>query len=88
MADADADDRLLAEEAFIEADFAGPLAFVEDGEELIQYLRQAGRYSSAVRPALILLDLNMPRKTGHKALGEIKADPNLRDIPGVVETRP
>jgi CheY-like chemotaxis protein len=87
MADAAAD-RLLAEEAFIEADFAGQLAFAEDGEELIQYLRYAGCYSSALRPSRIFLDLNMPRKTGHEALGEIKADPNLCDIPVVVETRP
>jgi len=62
---------------------------VEDGEELMDYLRQEGAYTApgaAPRPGLILLDLNMPRKDGREALQEIKTDPSLRRIPVVVLT--
>jgi CheY-like chemotaxis protein len=62
---------------------------VEDGEELMEYLRRQGRYvdqKDAPLPGLILLDLNMPRKDGREALKEIKADPELRRIPIVVLT--
>lgn len=62
--------------------------FLEDGEELTDYLFRRGRWASvdAPRPELILLDLNMPRKDGREALAEIKADPDLRRIPVVVLT--
>lgn len=89
MADDDADDRLLASEALAESGTRGALLFVEDGEELLDYLRRRGRWSppaEAPRPGLILLDLNMPRKDGRQALREIKADPALRRIPVVVLT--
>jgi len=89
MADDDADDRLLAKDALAECHLAGGLRFVENGEELLDYLFQRGKYgeaTSAPRPGLILLDLNMPRKDGHEALREIKADPALRRIPVVVLT--
>ena len=89
MADDDPDDRLLAEEAFEEARLVNTLYFVEDGEELMDYLYQRGTHSSAVtspRPGLILLDLNMPKKDGREALREIKADPHLRRIPVVILT--
>jgi CheY-like chemotaxis protein len=59
---------------------------VVDSEELLDYLRRLGRDadpSPASRPGLILLDLNMPRKDGHEALAEIKADPELRQIAAV-----
>jgi CheY-like chemotaxis protein len=62
---------------------------VEDGEELLDYLRRRGRYAPpapAPVPGLVLLDLNMPRKDGREALAEIKADPELRKIPVVVFT--
>ncbi len=65
------------------------LRFVEDGEELIEYLNRAGRYSdpeSAPRPAVMLIDLNMPKKDGREALREIKADPLVRQIPIIVLT--
>ena len=68
---------------------ANQLYFVEDGEELMDYLNHRGEYSdpeSAPRPSLILLDLNMPRKDGREALKEIKSDPALRRIPIVVLT--
>ena len=89
MADDDEDDRLMAEEALKEAKLLNPVKFVKDGEELLDYLYQRGEYSngkSAPRPGLILLDLNMPRKDGREALREIKADPELKQIPIVVLT--
>lgn len=89
MAEDDPDDRMLSEEALQEAHILNDLRFVADGEELIDYLNNRGRYQrpdSAPRPSLILLDLNMPRKDGREALGEIKSDPELRSIPVVVLT--
>lgn len=89
LADDDADDRMLTKEALAESRLANDLRFVEDGEDLLNYLRRNGRYASAdasPRPGLILLDLNMPRKDGREALREIKSDPNFRSIPIVVLT--
>ncbi len=89
MADDDADDRLLAADALAECRLANDLHFVENGEELLDYLYRRGRFSdaaSAPRPGLILLDLNMPKKDGREALREIKADPELRKIPVIVLT--
>ena len=88
MADDDADDRMLAREAMEESRLGNPFYFVEDGQDLMDYLRRAGRWASgeAPRPGLILLDLNMPRKDGRQALREIKSDPELRSIPVVVLT--
>lgn len=89
MADDDADDRLMTQEAFEESRLANDLRFVEDGVELLDYLQRRGRYTdpaSSPRPGLILLDLNMPRKDGREALREIKADPQLRSIRIVVLT--
>lgn len=89
MADDDADDRLLAKDALTECRLANDLHFVENGEELLDYLRRQGRFTNladAPRPGLILLDLNMPRKDGREALKEIKADPKLCTIPVVVLT--
>jgi CheY-like chemotaxis protein len=59
---------------------------VVDGEEAIAFLRRAGKHSNAVRPGLMMLDLNLPRKTGHEVLNEVKTDPNLRQIPVVIFT--
>ena len=89
MADDDADDRLMAKEALTEAHLTNELRFVEDGEQLVDYLKRRGKFSSpsdSPRPGLILLDLNMPRKDGREALKEIKEDPELRRIPVVVLT--
>jgi CheY-like chemotaxis protein len=86
MADDDADDRMLAKEALEESRVANDLRFVEDGEELMDYLYRRGNHTDAPRPGLILLDLNMPKKDGREALKEIKADPDLRRIPVVVMT--
>jgi len=89
MADDDADDRELTREALVESRLLNDLHFVEDGVQLLDYLHHRGVYSrpgSAPRPGVILLDLNMPRKDGREALREIKADPELRNIPIVVLT--
>ena len=89
MADDDPDDRLLTAEALRESRLPNDLRFVENGEELLDYLRRRGRWanpSDSPRPGLVLLDLNMPRMDGREALAEIKADPELRRIPVVVLT--
>jgi CheY-like chemotaxis protein len=89
MADDDADDRLMAKKALEEYRLRNGIRFVEDGEELMDYLRRRGKYAdpaSSPEPGLVLLDLNMPRKDGREALAEIKADPALRHIPVVVLT--
>ncbi|MGK7393987.1 MAG: response regulator [Candidatus Cyclobacteriaceae bacterium M3_2C_046] len=88
MADDDADDRLMAKEAFEENKLANELVFVEDGEELLDYLNGRGNFEQRPNPlpGLILLDLNMPKKDGREVLKEIKKDPRLRKIPVVVLT--
>ncbi|WP_296051523.1 response regulator [uncultured Alteromonas sp.] len=89
MADDDEDDRLLAFDALKEGRVLNNLHCVEDGIELLEYLRREGKFSdpaSSPRPSLILLDLNMPRMDGREALQHIKADPNLRSIPVVILT--
>lgn len=59
---------------------------VGDGEEALAFLHRLGRYSEANRPDLLILDLNLPRKDGRAVLAEIKADPELNEIPVVVFT--
>lgn len=89
LAEDDADDRLLVREALSEGRVLNELRCVEDGEELLDYLRRRGPYAdpeTSPRPGLVLLDLNMPRKDGREALREIKADPDLKRIPVVVMT--
>lgn len=89
MADDDADDRLLAEEAMHESRVLNELHFVEDGVQLLSYLRGENFYFDRAlypMPGLILLDLNMPKMDGREALAEIKADPRLRRIPVVILT--
>jgi CheY-like chemotaxis protein len=89
LADDDPEDRRLTQDAFAESRLANDLRFVEDGQELLDYLRRDGRFGedgAAPRPGLILLDLNMPKVDGREALEAIKADPTLRSIPIVVLT--
>ena len=88
-ADDDPDDRLMTRDAFEELALDHELAFVEDGVELLDLLKRRGRFAADDehrRPAVILLDLNMPRMDGREALREIKSDPDLRQIPVVVLT--
>jgi CheY-like chemotaxis protein len=89
MAEDDSDDQLLVRDALAETGFGLDLRFVGNGVELMAYLRQTDRFASPAsspRPGLIILDLNMPRKDGREALGEIKADPELKKIPVIVLT--
>ena len=79
----------MTKEAFEETRLANDLRFVEDGEELMDYLNRQGRYAdpaSSPRPGIILLDLNMPRKDGREALREIRSDPRFRAIRVIVMT--
>jgi len=89
MAEDDADDRLLVKDALEECQWNADLRFVENGEELLDYLLRQGKYKRAEespRPRLILLDLNMPKKDGREVLRDIRARPELRRIPVVVLT--
>jgi CheY-like chemotaxis protein len=88
VCDDDEDDRLLTRQALEDAHISNAVRFVEDGEQLLDYLYQrgpfAGETGEAPRPGLILLDLNMPKLDGREALKTIKEDELLRDIPVVV----
>ncbi len=76
----------LTQEAFREGRVPVHLTVASDGVEAIEILNQRGRYSGSPRPDLILLDLNLPRKTGREVLVEIKADDDLRRIPVIIMT--
>jgi CheY-like chemotaxis protein len=88
ICDDDEDDRMLTQQALENAHVSNRLRFVEDGEQLLDYLYQRGAFAGetgkAPRPGLILLDLNMPKMDGREALKVIKGDAALRDIPVVV----
>ena len=87
VADDDPDDRFLLGLAFEELQGVGELHFVEDGEQLINYLCRQGEYTDPVlspQAELIFLDINMPKKNGRQALAEIKADRYLMKIPVIV----
>jgi CheY-like chemotaxis protein len=82
----DPGDVLLAREAFAQSAISSQLHIAGDGEQAIAFLRRTGRYASAPRPGLILLDLNLPRRGGLEVLAELKADQDLKSIPVVVLT--
>jgi CheY-like chemotaxis protein len=90
ICDDDEDDRMLTQQALEDAHISNALRFVEDGEQLLDYLYQRGAFGgetgAAPRPGLILLDLNMPTMDGREALRLIKQDATLLDIPVVVLT--
>lgn len=88
IADDDPDDRLMTREALSQSSTPSRVSFVEDGEELLDYLHHRGKYNAVQHPYpdLILLDLNMPKKSGVEALQEIKTNAELRHIPIVVLT--
>lgn len=76
----------LIKEAFKEEKIINRVSVVEDGEAAMAFLRREGPYAGAVRPDLILLDLNLPKKDGREVLAEIKADEDLKRIPVVILT--
>ena len=79
-------DARLAVEALKYAKVSNKIHVVEDGVEAMAYLRREGKYADVVRPDLILLDLNLPKKNGREVLVEIKADEGLKRIPVVILT--
>jgi CheY-like chemotaxis protein len=89
MAEDDSDDRLLVQEAITESKWSGDVHFVENGEELMDYLGKRGEFSppaAAPKPGLILLDLNMPKMDGKEVIAKIRENPEFRKIPVVVLT--
>ena len=89
LTDDDEEDLQMTLEALRESRLGNDLRTTRDGEELMDYLLRRGRYadpSDSPMPGLILLDLNMPKKDGREALAEIKANPDLRQIPVIVLT--
>jgi CheY-like chemotaxis protein len=82
----DPGDVLLIREAFEFNKVHNNLNVVSDGEQALAFLRREGEYAGALRPDLVLLDLNLPRKDGREVLAEVKQDPGLRTIPVVVLT--
>jgi two-component system, chemotaxis family, response regulator Rcp1 len=76
----------LTQEAFKECKVGNRLFHVGDGVEALAFLKQEGKYADKPRPDLILLDLNLPKKSGREVLAEIKNDPDLKRIPVVVLT--
>lgn len=77
-------DVLLTREALNGTQVPHVLRVVNDGEQAMAFLRRLNGHADAPRPDLILLDLNLPRKSGHEVIAEVKANPNLKSIPIVV----
>jgi CheY-like chemotaxis protein len=76
----------LTREALLDGKIRNKMAVASDGVEALKILRKEGERANAVSPDLILLDLNLPRKSGREVLAEIKSDPLLKRIPVVVLT--
>jgi two-component system, chemotaxis family, response regulator Rcp1 len=79
-------DAMMVREILSHASVPNVLHVVEDGMQALEFLRQLGPYAHAPRPDLVLLDLQLPRKTGQEVLADIKSDEDLRMIPVVVLT--
>ena len=89
IADDDEEDRLLIKDAFEECNFPGRIVFGENGEEVMDYLNNQGKFADEKEfpaPSIILLDLNMPKKDGRETLQEIKSNPDLKKIPTIILT--
>lgn len=80
------DEAELTMEALAEGRVRNRIHWVEDGEEALTFLRRAGRYAAAPRPDLVLLDLRLPRMSGHEVLMEIKQHADWKRIPVVIMT--
>lgn len=79
-------DARLMREALAHDGTPSKLAVVEDGDQALRYLHRNDPFSEAVRPDLIFLDLNLPKKDGREVLAEVKADESLKRIPVIVLT--
>jgi len=82
----DPGDQLLIREVFEEHDASGALTIVEDGVAALEFLHHEGAYDTAPRPTLVLLDLNLPKRSGHEVLEHIRSDRDLQALPVVVLT--
>ncbi|GAB2817197.1 response regulator [Actinocorallia aurea] len=82
----DPGDELMTREAFETNKIGNRLHVVRDGAEALDYLFRQGEYADAVRPDLILLDLNLPKRDGREVLEQIKTSPELAAIPVVILT--
>ena len=82
----DEGDVLMTREAFEHFKVRNPLHVVSDGDQALQFLRRTGPFADAPRPGLILLDVNLPRRSGLEVLAELKQDPELLVIPVVMLT--
>lgn len=80
-----ADVRMM-QEALVLADIPHHLALVSDGEEALLYLNRQGKYSAATRPDIVLLDIKLPKISGHGVLESIRNNPELRTLPVMVMT--
>lgn len=79
-------DVLITREALLGSKLINEMHVVEDGVEAMAFLRRQGNYAQASRPDLVLLDWNLPRKSGKEVLAEIKSDEQLKLIPVVILT--
>ena len=79
-------DVFLTSEAFKSAKVSNELHVARDGIEAMDFLKRRGKFGSAPRPDMVLLDLNLPGRDGRQVLSEIRADPELTDLPVVVLT--
>ena len=86
IAEDNEDDILLIREAFEEVNMVNRIAVVRDGEEALAYLRGEGAFKESLLPGMVLLDINMPKKTGLEVLADIKAEPRFRALPIVMLT--
>ncbi len=86
LAEDNEDDIVFITDSFEEANFANVMHVVRDGVEALKFLRREPPYENEKQVGLVLLDINMPRKTGFQVLEEIKKDPNLKRLPVVMLT--
>jgi CheY-like chemotaxis protein len=86
MVEDDEGDVLMTREAFVHYKIQNRLHVVSDGEQALQFLRREGQYADAPRPGLILLDVNLPRRSGMEVLAELKQDDDLLSIPVIMLT--
>jgi two-component system response regulator len=77
-------DIALAREALYACAYRGEINSVEDGVEAIAFLNRRGNYENALKPDLVLLDLNLPKRNGLSVLAAIRASPDLRRIPVII----
>lgn len=84
MAEDNPGDVLLVREALNQSNLRYEMSHVLDGEKAVNYLQHRGEYKESFRPDLVLLDLNLPKRTGWEVLDEMRSGDDLRDIPVVV----